>query len=46
VEISKISNLDIDKNVSNMINTLIDEYYEQYSGVYLKSKKILKDIGE
>ena len=44
VDISKISNLDIDKNVSDMINTIIDEYYEQYSGVYLKSKKILKDL--
>ncbi len=44
VDISKISNLDIDKDVSDMINTIIDEYYEQYSGVYLKSKKILKDL--
>lgn len=44
VDISKISNLDIDKNVSDMINTLIDEYYEQYSGVYLKSKRIIKDL--
>lgn len=44
VDISKISNLDIDKNVSDMINQIIDEYYEQYSGVYLKSKRILKDL--
>ena len=44
VDISKISNLDIDKNISDMIDTIIDEYYEQYSGVYLKSKKILKDL--
>ncbi len=44
VDISKISNLDIDKNVSDMIDKIIDEYYEQYSGVYLKSKRILKDL--
>ena len=46
VDISKISNLDIDKKVSDMIDTIIDEYYEQYSGVYLKSKKMLKELGE
>lgn len=44
VDISKISNLDIDENVSNQINQIIDEYYELYSGIYPKSKKFLKDI--
>ena len=44
VDISKISNLDIDKNVSDQINHIIEEYYDQYSGVYTKSKKMLKDL--
>ena len=44
VDISKISNLDIDEKVSNEINHIIEEYYDEYSGIYTKSKKILKDL--
>lgn len=44
VDISKISNLDIDKSVSDQISNIIDLYYEEYSGVYLKSKKLLKEL--
>ncbi len=44
VDISKISNLNIDKKVSDEIDNIIDEYYQEYSGVYLKSKKILKTL--
>ena len=46
VDISKISNIDIDKEVSNTINNIIEEYYDEYSGVYTKSKKLLKDLEE
>lgn len=44
VDISKISNLDIDKNVSDHINLIISEYYDTYSGISTKSKKFLKDL--
>ena len=44
VDISKISSLDIDEKVSDKINKIIDEYYEQYSGISLKSKRLLKDL--
>ena len=44
VDISKITNLDIDKGVSNQISHIIEEYYDLYSGVYVKSKKMLKDL--
>ncbi len=44
VDISKISNLDIDDSVRNNINLIISEYYELYSGVVTKSKKFLKDL--
>ena len=44
VDISKISELDIDTEVSNEINHIIEEYYEEYSGVFVKSKKMLKDL--
>ena len=44
VDISKISNLDIDKEVSDEINHIIEMYYDEYSGVFIKSKKMLKDL--
>lgn len=44
VDISKISNLDIDENNSKIISKIIDEYYELYSGLRTKSKKFLKEI--
>ena len=44
VDISKITNLDIEKSVSDEINRIIEEYYDEYSGVYVKSKKMLKDL--
>lgn len=44
VDISKISSLDIDNKVSKEISRIIDEYYDEFSGVYTKSKKVLKDL--
>ncbi len=44
VDISKISNLDIDIEVSKKISEIIDLYYDQYSGVYIKSKRMLKEL--
>ena len=46
VDISKISNLDIDNSVVNRINEIISEYYDLYSGVASKSKNFLKKIEE
>ena len=44
VDISKISNLDIDEKISNEINHIIEEYYDEYSGVSIKSKKMLREL--
>ena len=44
VDISKITSLDIDKEVSEEINHIIEEYYDEYSGVFVKSKKMLKEL--
>ena len=44
VDISKITNLDIDEEVSKKISHIIDLYYDQYSGVYVKSKRMLKEL--
>lgn len=46
VDISKISKLDIDFNEKNEINLFLDEYYDNYTGLYLKSKNFLKTINK
>ena len=46
VDISKITNLDIDKEISNKINHIITEYYDLYSGVSSKSKSFLNKLEE
>lgn len=44
VDISKISKLDISTSVKNGIDKFLDEYYDDYTGLYLKSKQFLKDL--
>ncbi len=44
VDISKISKLDISDIVKKEINDFINQYYDRYTGLYLKSKNFLKNI--
>jgi len=44
VDIDKITKTDISKNIQRELNDFIDEYYERYSGLYLKTKEFLKKI--
>lgn len=44
VDIKKIFKLDIDFKVVEEINLFIDNYYDRYAGLYLKSKHFLKNI--
>ena len=44
VDISSINKLNVDKKVMDDINTFIDEYYEKYTGLYIKSKDFIKQI--
>ena len=44
VDISKIDKLNISDNIKLEINEFIDAYYDNYSGLYLKSKKFLDNI--
>ena len=44
VDISKISKLDLSSNIKKEINDFINEYYDKYTGLYLKSKDFLKNI--
>ena len=44
VDISKIERIDIKEDIKKEINSFLDEYYESYTGLYLKSKSFLKDL--
>lgn len=44
VDIDKISKLDISDSSRIEINDFLDEYYDSYSGLYLKNKSFLKNI--
>lgn len=44
VDISKIDKLDIRESVKLEINDFLDEYYDRYTGLYLKTKQFIKDI--
>lgn len=44
VDIDKISKINISDNIKLELNRLIDDYYDRYSGLYLKSKTFLKKL--
>ena len=44
VDIDKISKISISENIKKELNNFIDDYYDRYSGLYLKSKSFLKNI--
>ena len=44
VDIDKITKLDVSNEVKKEINDFLDDYYDRYTGIYLKSRKFMKDI--
>lgn len=46
VDISKIEKLEIKDKYKNEINTFLDEYYDRYTGLYLKSKDFIKNLNK
>lgn len=46
VDISKISNLDINESIKKEINTFLENYYDRYTGLYLKSKTFLQNLNK
>lgn len=44
LDINKITKLDIKKETKQELNEFITEYYDQYSGLYLKSRSFLKNL--
>lgn len=46
VDISSITKLDISREVSKEINTFLDDYYDRFTGLYLKSKDFMKKVNQ
>ena len=44
VDISKISKLDLSKDIVYEVNNFIDDYYDRYTGLYLKSKTFVNKL--
>ena len=44
VDIDKITKLDVSKEITIEINRFLDDYYERYTGLYLKSKDFIKNV--
>lgn len=44
LDINKITKLELSKDVVYEVNNFIDDYYDRYTGLYLKSKMFLKNI--
>ena len=44
VDISKITKLDISDKIKNELSQFIYDYYDRYSGIYLKSRDFIKNL--
>ncbi len=44
VDISKITKLEVSDQAKNEINLFLNDYYDRYTGLYLKSKKFIRDL--
>ena len=46
VDISKITKLELSEDIKQEINSFLDDYYDTYTGLYLKSKQFLKELNK
>ena len=46
VDLDKIAKISISEEVKNEIHVFIDDYYDRYSGIYLKSRDFLKKFSK
>lgn len=46
VDISKITKIEVSDTIKKEIDLFIDDYYERYSGLYLKSKNFLEQFSK
>lgn len=46
LDINKIEKIEINKQIKEEINYFLSNYYDKYTGIYLKSKNFIKKVGE
>ena len=46
VDIKSISKLEVRDSVILEINEFLDDYYDRYTGIYLKSKNFIKQLNK
>ena len=44
VDLEKITKIDVNPKVNEEINKFLEDYYDRYTGIYLNSKKMLKNV--
>jgi len=44
INLDNISKIEISEKIKNELNLFIDDYYDRYSGLYLKSKKVINNL--
>ena len=44
VDLEKITKIDVNPKVNAEINKFLEDYYNRYTGIYLNSKKMLKNV--
>ena len=44
VDLEKITKLEVSSHVLKEINLFLEDYYDRYTGLFLKSKKFLKEL--
>ena len=44
VDLEKITKIDVNDKVNAEINKFLEDYYDRYTGIYLNSKKMLKNV--
>lgn len=46
VDIKNITKLDVSQEITQEINRFLDDYYDRYTGLYIKSKDFIKKINQ
>ena len=46
VDASSITKLDVSKEVSKEINSFLDDYYDRFTGLYVKSKDFIRKVNQ
>ncbi len=46
VDLEKLSKTDVGDDTKLEINTFLEQYYDKYTGLYLKSKKFIKELNK